>query len=73
MKLSYAWIKEFIALDVDAFSAAKGLTMSGIEVEDVAPSAIPACVVAAEILEIAAHPNADKLSICTVNAGAGPV
>ncbi|MEN6475784.1 MAG: phenylalanine--tRNA ligase subunit beta [Syntrophaceae bacterium] len=73
MKLSFAWIKDFIALDVDAFAAAKGLTMSGIEVEDIAPSIIPACVVAAEILEVSAHPNADKLSLCTVNAGQGPV
>jgi len=73
MKLSFAWIKEFIALDVDAFAAARGLTMSGIEVEDIAPSTIPACVLAARILDVGPHPNADKLSICTVDAGAGPV
>ncbi len=73
MKLSYAWIKEFVALDVDVFAAAKALTMSGIEVEDIAPSTIPGCVVAAEILQVGPHPNADKLSICTVDAGAGPV
>lgn len=73
MKLSFSWIKDFVAIDVDAFAAAKALTMSGIEVEDIAASTIPACVVAAEILEVSAHPNAEKLSICTVDAGAGPV
>jgi len=73
MKLSFSWIKDFVAIDVDAFAAAKALTMSGIEVEDIAASTIPACVVAAEILDVSAHPNAEKLSICTVDAGAGPV
>lgn len=73
MKIGYQWIKEFVDLDVDAQAAATALTMSGIEVEEVAPSTIPAGVVAARILEVKPHPNADKLSLCSVDAGQGPV
>lgn len=73
MKISYRWIKEFVALDVDAFAAAKALTMSGIEVEDVTLCTIPPAVVCAVLLEVNPHPNADKLSICMVDAGQGPV
>ena len=45
--------------------------MAGLEVEELAPAAPPfSNVVVAEILEVAAkHPNADRLSLCKVDAG----
>jgi phenylalanyl-tRNA synthetase beta chain len=46
--------------------------MSGLEVETVAPVA-PAFskVVVARVLEVARHPNADRLTVCKVDAGEG--
>jgi phenylalanyl-tRNA synthetase beta chain len=47
------------------------LTMSGLEVESLAPVAAPfAGVVVGEILSVERHPNADKLTVCAVDAGA---
>ena len=44
--------------------------MSGLEVEHCAPVAAPfKGVVVGEILAVDRHPNADKLTVCTVNAG----
>ena len=48
------------------------LTMSGLEVEEVEPVAPPfSNVVVAKVLEVAKHPNADRLNVCQVDAGTG--
>jgi phenylalanyl-tRNA synthetase beta chain len=50
------------------------LTMSGLEVEEVTPVAPPfSNVVVAEVLEVAKHPNADRLNVCKVQVGADNV
>ena len=44
--------------------------MSGLEVESCAPVAPPfKGVVVGEILAVERHPNADKLTVCTVDTG----
>ena len=48
------------------------LTMSGLEIEACESVAPPfSGVVVAEVLTVAKHPNADRLSVCSVNAGTG--
>jgi phenylalanyl-tRNA synthetase beta chain len=48
------------------------LTMAGLEVEEVEPVAKPfSNVVVAKVLEVAKHPNADRLNVCQVDAGTG--
>lgn len=48
------------------------LTMSGLEVEELEPVAPPfSNVVVAKVLEVAKHPNADRLNVCQVDAGTG--
>jgi len=48
------------------------LTMSGLEVEEVEAVAPPfSNVVVAKVLEVARHPNADRLNVCQVDAGTG--
>jgi phenylalanyl-tRNA synthetase beta chain len=48
------------------------LTMSGLEVEEVEPVAPPfRNVVVAEVLEVAKHPDADRLNVCKVDVGTG--
>ena len=48
------------------------LTMSGLEVEEVEPVAPPFNkVVVAQVVEVARHPNADRLNVCQVDVGTG--
>jgi phenylalanyl-tRNA synthetase beta chain len=65
------WLRSFVDAPLGTAELAHLLTMSGLEVESVAPVAAPfAGVVVGEILAVERHPNADKLTVCTVNAGA---
>ena len=70
MKFSERWLRSFVDPPLSTAELAHALTMAGLEVESLDPAA-PACsgVVVAEILEVARHPNADRLSLCTVNTG----
>jgi phenylalanyl-tRNA synthetase beta chain len=50
------------------------LTMSGLEVEQVEPVAPPfSDVMVAKVLEVARHPNADRLNVCQVDVGTGTI
>ncbi|MDH5349519.1 MAG: phenylalanine--tRNA ligase subunit beta [Betaproteobacteria bacterium] len=64
------WLRSFCDPSLTTEKLAHLLTMSGLEVESIAAAA-PAFrgVVVGEILEVARHPNADKLTLCTVRAG----
>ncbi|MBI5969859.1 MAG: phenylalanine--tRNA ligase subunit beta [Deltaproteobacteria bacterium] len=70
MLYSYNWLKEYVDNLPPAHELAERLTMSGAEVEGVAASG-PAIkdVFTAEVLSVAQHPNADRLSLCEVNTG----
>lgn len=70
MRVSYNWLKEFIPLDLSPEDLAKHLLMIGFEVAEIrrlGPGF--SGVVVAEILEIGKHPNADRLSLCSVTDG----
>ncbi|TAK44234.1 MAG: phenylalanine--tRNA ligase subunit beta [Betaproteobacteria bacterium] len=68
------WLRSFCDPPEDAATLAHGLTMAGLEVESCHPVA-PACsgVVAAQVLSVERHPGADKLTVCSVDAGQGPL
>lgn len=70
MKVTYNWLKEFVDFDLDPVELADLLTMLGLEVEAVEQlgSGLDNVVVA-KVLEKNQHPNADKLSLCKVDAG----
>ena len=73
MKASLRWIADLLGTPLDAGEAARRLPMLGVPVDAVEPLHHDlAQVVVAEVLEVARHPNADRLSLCKVNAG-GPV
>ncbi len=73
MKASLRWISDLVGVPLDAADARTRLTMLGALVDSVEPLHQDlAEVVVAEVLEVARHPNADRLSLCKVNAG-GPV
>jgi len=65
-----SWLREFVAPRMPVAELAERLTMAGLEVESCEPVAPPATrVVVGEITAIERHPNADRLAVCTVNAG----
>lgn len=75
MKISYNWLKQFLELNWEAAKTAELLTNLGLEVESVSPfESVPGGlkgVVVGEVLEVADHPNADKLRLCKVDIGDG--
>jgi phenylalanyl-tRNA synthetase beta chain len=71
MKFSELWLRSFVDPALSTEELAHALTMAGLEVETLEPAAAPCSgVVVAEVLEVARHPNADRLSLCKVNVGA---
>src|SRR5882762_237217 len=72
MQFPESWLREFCNPPITSEQLADLLTMSGMEVEDARPAA-PAFskVVVGEVLAVERHPNADRLSVCQVNAGTG--
>ncbi|HTO91146.1 MAG TPA: phenylalanine--tRNA ligase subunit beta [Candidatus Sulfotelmatobacter sp.] len=72
MKLSYAWLRDWVELDATPEQVADALTRRGFYVEGVERRGgeFPGVVVA-RVLEVQKHPNADRLSLCRVDSGAG--
>jgi phenylalanyl-tRNA synthetase beta chain len=70
MNIPENWLRDFVDVTTTTAELAHLLTMSGLEVEACEPVAAPfKGVVVGEILAVERHPNADKLTVCTVNAG----
>jgi len=70
MNVPENWLRDFVQVRTSTEKLANLLTMSGLEVESCAPVAAPfAGVVVGEILAVERHPNADKLTVCTVSTG----
>jgi phenylalanyl-tRNA synthetase beta chain len=72
MKFSLEWLSRFVAPLPPLDTLCEQLTMAGLEVEGTETSAATlAQVVVARITAVKAHPNADQLRVCTVDAGDG--
>jgi phenylalanyl-tRNA synthetase beta chain len=70
MKVSLSWLKEYICVDLEPSVIAEKLTMAGLEVDAVEERYdYLANIVVAKVDEVKKHPNADKLSLCRVDAG----
>jgi len=70
MQFPESWLREFCDPPLSTQQLADLLTMSGMEVEEVRPVAPPFIgIVVAEILTAEQHPQADRLRVCTVDAG----
>jgi phenylalanyl-tRNA synthetase beta chain len=71
MQFPESWLREFCNPPLSTTELAHLLTMAGLEVESLRPAAPPFTgVVVAEIVEAEQHPNADRLRVCKVDAGA---
>ena len=74
MKLSLSWIKDYVKIpeDTDLKKLAYDLTMSTVEVEDVEDLARRFDHMVVGVIEkVEAHPNADRLRVCSVDIGEG--
>jgi len=72
VKISLNWLKQYVNLDgVSTDELQRAITFLGFEVEGVVSTALPPLtnVVVGEIKTRDKHPNADKLSVCTVDVG----
>jgi len=70
MKFSEQWLREWVNPPVDTATLGDQLTFIGLEVDEIV-SAAPGFVdvVVARITDIAPHPDADRLRVCTVDCG----
>src|SRR6266581_848813 len=72
MKFSVNWLREFVELPTNVEQLAELLTMAGIEIETIeSRGANFDKVVVAQIQRSRQHPNADRLTVCTVDDGSG--
>jgi phenylalanyl-tRNA synthetase beta chain len=74
MQFPESWLRSFCNPDLNTQQLADLLTMAGLEVEELEPVA-PAFtgVVVGHVLEVAKHPDADRLNVCKVDAGTGEI
>lgn len=71
MKFSLSWLKEHLDTDASAEEIAERLTDIGLEVEELSnPAEALAPFRVARVLTADKHPQADKLQVLTVDAGA---
>ena len=74
MKFTLSWLKDHLETQASLAEIVDTLTRVGLEVEGVEdPAAKYAGFVVGYVVEAKPHPNADRLRVCTVEAGAGPV
>lgn len=71
MKFSHKWLNEYLSDTQNSQDLADTLTLAGLEVEAIEPAVAEKVsgVVVGQIKTIAKHPNADKLNVCSVDAG----
>jgi len=74
MKFTLSWLREHLETEASLDDIVERLSMLGLEVEEVddRAAALGAFVIG-EVVEAKQHPNADRLRVCMVDAGDGPV
>jgi phenylalanyl-tRNA synthetase beta chain len=73
MRAPVTWLREYCSPDLDTARLAERLAMTGTEVERVERHGVTALehFVVGRVLTAEKHPEADRLSVCTVDAGEG--
>ena len=70
MKFSFNWLKQWVDIDIEGPELARRLSASGLEVDAIEPAGGDfEGVVVAAILQCEPHPDADRLVVCSVDAG----
>ncbi|MDD3266478.1 MAG: phenylalanine--tRNA ligase subunit beta [Burkholderiales bacterium] len=72
MRISWNYLQSLFEDKLDKALVLDRLTMAGLEVEDEMPVAPEfSGIVVGEVIECEKHPDADKLSLCKIDAGTG--
>lgn len=72
MKILLSWLKDYIDINETPEAIAEALTMCGLEVEEVIqPGKNLVNIVVGKILTMEKHPQADSLSLCSVDVNKG--
>lgn len=72
MRVSLNWLQELVDVNMSPEELGTVLTIAGFELEELIDLGANANgVVVGKVLERSQHPNADKLSVCQVDIGAG--
>ncbi|HUF12125.1 MAG TPA: phenylalanine--tRNA ligase subunit beta [Longimicrobiales bacterium] len=73
MNVSHAWLRALApSLEASAPELADRLAMLGATVDEVVPLGVGLeNIVSARVVSVRPHPNADRLTVCEVDAGAG--
>ena len=70
MKLSEKWLRTRIDVELDSRQLEDSLTLCGLEVDSVTQVSGPLPgVIVGKVEEVKCHPDAEKLSICSVSDG----
>jgi phenylalanyl-tRNA synthetase beta chain len=71
VKISLSWLKQYVTLDASVDEIIHAITFLGFEVEQVLRTGLPPLshVVVGEVVTREKHPNADKLTVCSVDVG----
>ncbi|MGH8402227.1 MAG: phenylalanine--tRNA ligase subunit beta, partial [Gammaproteobacteria bacterium] len=70
MKISEAWLREWVDPPVNTGQLAEQLTFAGLEVESQSDCPVNFTdVVVGRIVEVKTHPDADNLKVCMVDSG----
>lgn len=73
MKVLLSWLRELVPVTLDTAALVERLSFGGLVVDAVETlGAEIRDVLVAEILSTAPHPNAERLTVCTVRTGDGP-
>src|SRR5512145_1416506 len=70
MKVTLNWLKEYVEIDLLPEDLAHRLTMAGLEVDamDKLGEGLDSVIVA-RLADVRPHPDADRLTVCTVETG----
>ena len=69
MKVPIKWLQEYVAISLSSTDLANRLTMAGIEVKGMQVIGGWENIVVGQIIGINSHPNADRLSLATIDLG----
>src|SRR3990167_3723404 len=70
MKICESWLREWVNPPQTAQALSQQMTMAGLEVDALSPVAGEFTgVVVAHVVQTRPHPQADKLTLCDVDAG----
>ena len=73
MRVPYAWLREYCDPGLTAVEIAERLDLTGTELERIEQVGVPSAdgFVVGRVLSAEQHPDADRLSVCEVDVGAG--